>query len=219
MEINISIYKYKMNRAMNTICNDPYIYTIDNFLTEKECKFMIDVSKGNLKLAGVSKMEGEKSLEVGKYKGRTNSSYWMPHNAHPETLNIARKVAKRIGCNYRHFENFQVIHYNENEEYKYHFDAYDKNEKEKYEKFCGQRGNRIRTVLIYLNDVEEGGGTGFDSLTEYNEPVIVEPKMGKMVVFTNVNDDGSLNKKSRHAGLPVIKGEKWAFNLWLRERE
>ena len=41
---------------------------------------------------------------------------------------------------------------------------------------------------------------------------------GPSVVFTNVNDDGSLNRKSRHAGLPVIKGEKWAFNLWLRER-
>ena len=36
--------------------------------------------------------------------------------------------------------------------------------------------------------------------------------------INNVNDDGSLNRKSRHAGLPVIKGEKWAFNLWLRER-
>jgi len=207
-----------MNRAMNTICNDPYIYTIDNFLTEKECKFMINVSKGNLKLAGVSRMEDEKGFEVGKYKGRTNSSYWIPHNSYPETMNIAKKVAKRIGCNHKHFENFQVIHYNENEEYKYHYDAYDIDEKEKYEKFCGERGNRIRTVLIYLNNVEEGGGTGFDSLTEYEGEVIVEPKMGKMVVFTNVNDDGSLNRKSRHAGLPVIKGEKWAFNLWLRER-
>ena len=138
---------------MNTICNDPYIYTIDNFLTEKECKFMIKVSKDNLKLAGVSKMEGEKNFEPGKYKGRTNSSYWMPRDAYPETLDIAKKVAKRIGCNYKHFENFQVIHYNENEEYKYHFDAYDINEKEKYEKFCGKRGNRIRTVLVYLNDV------------------------------------------------------------------
>ena len=45
----------KMNHVMNTICNDPYIYTIDNFLTEKECKFIIDISKDNLKLAGVSK--------------------------------------------------------------------------------------------------------------------------------------------------------------------
>ena len=208
-----------VNTTMNTICNDPYIYTIDNFLTEKQCKFMIKVSKDNLKLAGVSKMEGEKNLEPGKYKGRTNSSYWMPRDAYPETLDIAKKVAKRIGCNYKHFENFQVIHYNENEEYKYHFDAYDINEKEKYEKFCGKRGNRIRTVLVYLNDVEEGGGTGFDSLTEYDGEVVVEPKMGKMVVFTNVNDDDSLNKNSRHAGLPVIQGEKWAFNLWLRERE
>ena len=208
-----------MNRVMNTICNDPYIYTIDNFLTEKECKFIIDVSKDNLTLAGVSVMKGEKGLEAGKYKGRTNSSYWMPHNAYPETLKIAKKIAKKIGCNYRCFENFQVIHYNENEEYKYHFDAYDMNNTEKYKKFCGERGNRLRTVLVYLNDVEEGGGTGFDTLNEYEGEIIVEPKMGKMVVFTNVNDDGSLNRKSRHAGLPVIKGEKWAFNLWLRERE
>ena len=204
---------------MNTLCNDPYIYTIDNFLSEKECKFIIKVSKDNLKLAGVSKMDNEINLEPGKYKGRTNSSYWMAHDAYPETLKIAKKIAKHIGCNYKHFESFQVIHYDENEEYKYHYDAYDMNETEKYKKFTKERGNRLRTVLVYLNDVEEGGGTGFDNLSEYNGTVIVEPKMGKMVVFNNVNDDGSLNRKSRHAGLPVIKGEKWAFNLWLRERE
>tara|TARA_B100000123_G_scaffold271629_1_gene251974 strand:+ start:221 stop:835 length:615 start_codon:yes stop_codon:yes gene_type:complete len=204
---------------MNTICNDPYIYTIEDFLTPKECKFIINVSKDNLKLAGVSTKERQTESERKLYKGRTNKSYWMPLDKYPETLNIAKKIAERIGCNYRFFESFQVIHYDENEEYKYHYDAYNKEETEKYEKYCGERGNRIRTVLVYLNDVIEGGGTGFDSLSEYDEPVIVEPKMGKMVVFTNVNDDGSLNKKSRHAGLPVIKGEKWAFNLWLRERE
>ena len=152
-------------------------------------------------------MSGEKELEPGKYKGRTNWSYWMPHDLYPETLKIAKRIAKRIGCNYKHFENFQVIHYNENEEYKYHYDAYDMNETEKYKKFCGERGNRLRTVLVYLNDVEEGGGTGFGFTNEYNGTVIVEPKMGKMVVFNNVNDDGSLNRKSRHAGLPVIKGK------------
>ena len=40
-----------------------------------------------------------------------------------------------------------------------------------------------------------------------------------MIVFYNLNDDKTLNKGTRHAGLPIIKGEKWAFNLWLRERE
>tara|TARA_A200000113_G_scaffold150216_1_gene135308 strand:- start:2597 stop:3211 length:615 start_codon:yes stop_codon:yes gene_type:complete len=204
---------------MNTLCNDPYIYTIDNFLSEKECKFIIKVSRDNMRLAGVSTFNDENKFKTGEYKGRTNSSYWIPHDAYSETLKITKRIAEKIGCNYRHFESFQVIHYNENEEYKYHYDAYDMNETEKYKKYCNERGNRLRTVLVYLNDVEEGGGTGFDSLNEYEGEIIVEPKMGKMVVFTNVNDDGSLNRKSRHAGLPVIKGEKWAFNLWLRERE
>ena len=56
-----------MNNKMNTICNDPYIYTIDNFLTEKECKFIIKVSKDNLKLAGVSKMDNEKGVHGLNY--------------------------------------------------------------------------------------------------------------------------------------------------------
>jgi prolyl 4-hydroxylase len=114
---------------------------------------------------------------------------------------------------------YQVINYFESEEYKYHYDAYDNEETDKYEKLTKERVNRLRTVLVYLNDVEEGGETGFDSLDEYNGTIKVSPKKGRMVVFNNVNDDGSLNKKSRHAGLPIIKGEKWAFNLWLRERE
>ena len=79
--------------------------------------------------------------------------------------------------------------------------------------------DRVCAFMLYLNDVEEGGGTGFDNLSEYGEPIQVQAKKGRMVVFTNVNDDGTLNLKSRHAGLPVIKGEKWAFNLWLRESE
>jgi len=204
---------------MNTLSNDPYLYTIDNFLTNKECNFIIRVSKDNMTDAGVSRMKDDE-FKTGDYKGRTNSSYWMAIDKYPETLTIAKKIADRINCNYRHFEAYQIIHYNETEEYKYHYDAYDINDKEKYEKFCGGykgRGNRLRTVLVYLNDVEEGGGTGFDKVRDHEIQVL--PKKGRMVVFTNVNDDGSLNIKSRHAGLPIIKGEKWAFNLWLRERE
>jgi hypothetical protein len=79
---------------MNTLCNDPYLYTIDNFLTDKECNFIINASKDNLKLAGVSTMNLDKDLKGDKYKGRTNSSYWMKHDAYPETLKIAKKIAK-----------------------------------------------------------------------------------------------------------------------------
>ena len=204
---------------MNTISNDPYIYYIDNLLTDDECDFIIHKSKDKLKKARVSYLEKDKhKFESNKYTGRTNSSYWLRKDLYPESHNICKKIAKLLNCDWNHFEDFQVIHYGENEKYDYHYDAYNKNNPEKYEKFCKDRGNRKLTVLIYLNDVEKGGGTGFDKLPNYDDTIIIQPKKGRVVIFYNINDDGSLNLGTRHAGLPVIKGEKWACNLWLREK-
>ena len=199
------------------LCQDPYIFVIDDFLTDEECEFIKDVSKDNLKSAGVSFFKEDEKYR-STYNGRTNSSYWINKERYPLMKKISQRIGDLMNCDYRYFEEFQVIHYNESEEYKYHYDAYNPEFKEKYKKFCSERGNRIGTVLVYLNDVEEGGETAFDSIDKSKEPLLVEAKKGRLVLFKNLNPDGSLNMKSRHAGLPVKKGEKWAFNLWLRER-
>ena len=73
---------------------------------------------------------------------------------------------------------------------------------QKYNEYCKERGNRLATVLCYLNHVKKGGGTGFDKLQGRSEPLIIQPVKGRMVVFQNVHDDGSLHEESRHAGLP-----------------
>jgi prolyl 4-hydroxylase len=200
---------------MEVINKDPFIACHDNFITDEECKFIIDVSKPHMKRAGVS----DKKLDISKYKGRTNESHWIPLDRYELITNLAKRIATTIGLpSYTLFESVQVIHYTEGQEYKYHYDAYDKTNTEKYELYCGERGNRYMTVLSYINDVEQGGGTGFDSIEGRSDPLIVEPKKGRMVVFQNVHLDGSLHKQSRHAGLPVDSGEKWAFNLWVREK-
>jgi hypothetical protein len=60
---------------MNTLCNDPYLYTIDNFLTDKECNFIINASKDNLKLAGVSTMNLDKiSREINIKEEQTQAT-------------------------------------------------------------------------------------------------------------------------------------------------
>ena len=59
----------------------------------------------------------------------------------------------------------------------------------------------------------KGGETGFNRLG-----VNVQPKQGTVVIWYNVEPD--TNKReilSQHAGLPVLEGEKYAFNLWFRE--
>ena len=77
---------------MNTLSNDPYLYFIDNFLTSEECNFIINISKNNMKLAGVVYEDNEKhKFKIGEYKGRTNSSYWLSHDKYPELLLVEEK--------------------------------------------------------------------------------------------------------------------------------
>ena len=74
-------------------------------------------------------------------------------------------------------------------------------------------GQRLLTALVYLNTPEEGGSTAFPRMkTE------VKAENGKLLVFENVYKN-TVNKHhlSEHAGMPVIKGEKYIFNLWFRE--
>ena len=196
------------------ISDIPGIYYIDNFVKDKEIDYIINESKDKLKKANVSFLEKDKD-KYKNYTGRTNSSHWLDKNSNPISLNLCKRIAKEIDCDWENFENYQVIYYGPNEEYKYHFDAYDKQNKEKYQKYCGDKGNRLKTVLVYLNNVEEGGGTGFKNINGGTE---VKPIKGRMVVFENVNKKNIIYKRSLHAGLPIIKGEKWAFNLWLREK-
>ena len=97
-----------------------------------------------------------------------------------------------------------------------HFDSFD------YETDDGKTnwepgGQRMITVIAYLNDVEEGGETGFPELG-----IDIPPKKGDAVVFHNTLpiDAGAhpkIHPRSLHGGMPVLKGEKWMVNLWFRE--
>jgi prolyl 4-hydroxylase len=69
--------------------------------------------------------------------------------------------------------------------------------------------------LVYLNQVDAGGETYFPRLN-----IKQAPEFGSMLVFSNVKDGKRLpDPLSLHGAAPVKKGEKWAFNLWFRERK
>jgi hypothetical protein len=73
----------------------------------------------------------------------------------------------------------------------------------------------IYKALGYLNDVEEGGATEFRDLN-----ISVKPKKGSLLVWKNVLPGTTkVHPDSLHAGRPVTKGEKFAFNLWFRENK
>ena len=43
----------------------------------------------------------------------------------------------------------------------------------------------------------------------------VKPKKAEAILFYSQHPDGSTDKMSIHGGCPVIKGTKWAANLWV----
>ncbi|HXV73968.1 MAG TPA: 2OG-Fe(II) oxygenase, partial [Sphingomonadales bacterium] len=76
-----------------------------------------------------------------------------------------------------------------------------------------QAGQRVKSLFCYLNEDYEGGETAFPETG-----LKIKGKRGDAVVIENVNSIGLPEEKSRHAGLPVIKGEKWLASIWFRDK-
>ncbi|MOA36101.1 hypothetical protein D3C78_1576050 [compost metagenome] len=67
------------------------------------------------------------------------------------------------------------------------------------------------TLVIYLNEPEQGGATVFPEV-----PLQVVPQRGHAVFFSY--DRPHPTTRTLHGGAPVIRGEKWIATKWLRQR-
>ena len=187
---------------------EPFVATLENCLTHEECEHMIRISKPAMKKSLVSfdKTGVESS-------GRTSMNAWIQHDYDEITKRIGEKIAKIVDMPLENAEAFQVIYYNTSAEYRNHYDSWEHDGSEKTLRCMKYGGARLKTALVYLNDVEKGGST---RMTQLNIDVL--PNMGKLLIFENTHIGTNVrHPQSEHAGMPVIKGEKYAFNLWFKE--
>lgn len=187
---------------------EPFVATLDNCLSREECDHMINISKPVMKKSLVS--SGKIGVES---MGRTSHNAWIQHDHDEITKRIGEKIAKIVGMPLENAEAFQLIYYNTLAEYRNHYDSWEHDGSEKTLRCMKYGGARLKTALVYLNDVEEGGST---RMTRLN--IDVFPKMGKLLLFENTYPGTNIkHPMSEHAGMSVIKGEKYAFNLWFKE--
>ena len=71
----------------------------------------------------------------------------------------------------------------------------------------------MATVLIYLSDVEAGGATVWPYLK-----LSTSPKKGDAVFWNNVDNTGEGDIMTLHGGCPVLAGDKWIANKYIRMR-
>ena len=126
---------------------------------------------------------------------------------------FVERVSDLVGIPSSHAEQVQVVHYTKDQQYRKHWDAFDR-ATERGQKLMRQAGNRVLTALVYLQAPQLGGQTEMVNLG-----LRIEPSVGRLLIFHNCYvGSETRHTDSNHAALPVEAGEKWAMNLWFRER-
>ena len=113
---------------------------------------------------------------------------------------LNHRLAAISGTSTAQGEPLAVLRYTPGQQYRPHLDS-----------IAGAANQRVKTVLVYLNQGFAGGETRFlaNGLT-------VSARAGDAIVFRNVLPDGQPDRRSEHAGLPVTQGSKWLATRWIR---
>ena len=127
----------------------------------------------------------------------------------PPCPSLLSKVHALTGKPLKDMEVPQVARYESGQFYRPHYDSNDPHSSGRHNEPGGQR---ICTVLIYLNDVSSGGGTRFNVLG-----LQLAPRKGAAVIFFPCFADGSLDTNALHEALPA-DDRKYVCQVWIRER-
>ena len=123
---------------------------------------------------------------------------------------LQRRMAKAVDIPLKNAEQLILLRYTPGQEYKPHRDYLPPS---RYKSLSeGGPGQRLCTVITYLNEPAIGGETTFPLLKK-----LIKPKFGLVICFDNINKSDELNESSLHAGLPVQQGVKWICTLWIHQ--
>jgi prolyl 4-hydroxylase len=187
----------------------PLVVVLGNVFSPEECAELIEQARPRL----------EPSTIVNPYSGRdevaaqrTSWGMFFRLQENPLVARLDRRIAELMQLPLENGEGFQVLHYPAGAEATAHFDflapSNDANRAS-----LTRSGQRVSTLITYLNEVESGGATTFPKAG-----LTVLPVRGNAVYFEYCNQAGQLDQQSLHAGARVHGGEKWVATKWMRQR-
>jgi len=189
----------------------PRIVLLHNFLTNKECDHLQKQAKPHLARSEVldEQSGGGRINEVRTSQGM----FFEGRGVDPIISQIEERISHLTMMPVEHGESIQVLQYQPGAEFRPHHDYFDA------DTVGGQMalengGQRMATVIMYLNNTEAGGETIFPEAD-----LKVQPKKGNAVLFYNCRPDGTEDPLTLHGGAPVIKGTKWIATKWVHLNE
>jgi prolyl 4-hydroxylase len=173
------------------------------------CDYLMAASmQWMLKAMTIDPADGSHMIDPARNSWGMNFHFAFPDLcvAHAE-----RRIAARAGHALDHAEPLAVLRYEVGQEYRQHYD-FRPSSAQVSNPYYAQAGQRVATLITYLNVPAAGGATDFP-----RRGLVVVPEIGTGVLFNNTLPDGARDDDSLHAGLPVLRGEKWVATLWFCE--
>jgi len=192
------------------ISTDPRVAVSTSFLAPLACQWVIERARGRDSRALVFEPA---SGDFRTEPGRTNSAFSFAfEDMDVVTAAIRARIAAALSVPAGALEPAQVLHYAPGEQFDRHFDFLDPAEPG-FAAEIERGGQRIATLLVYLNHGFEGGETDFPRLS-----IRYKGAAGDALMFSNVDAAGAPDRRTLHAGLPPTTGEKWLLSQWIRDR-
>ncbi len=188
----------------------PHIVVLDNVLSDAECELLKSLASTSMKRALVT--ADTLGVQGVVDHRRTSELTCVPRFLHPQLTIIEERLSELTGIPSSHGESFQVMRYGVGAEYQPHMDTFDLSIPGQAQ-HVQRSGQRVATMVIYLNDPEEGGETVFPRCT-----INVSPGKGRAVHFAYTDENGNPDPLSFHGGSPVVRGEKWIATMWFRQK-
>jgi len=187
---------------------EPLVRAHSQFADPSVCRWLIDRARGRLARAQVYDAV---SRQTTTHEARTNTSaVFNLLDTDLVFVLVQMRMAACVPLPFRHFEAATVLHYEVGEQISEHFDFVDPNVPN-YAQQLRERGQRMITFLLYLNDDYEGGETEFPRLS-----VRHRGRRGDAVFFVNAFPDASPDVRTLHAGRPPTRGEKWVMSQFIK---
>ena len=193
--------------AKEIISESPWICIVEDVINQEESFLVQYTGAPHLRPSITAAPDGQRvQIEL-------RTSFDMMLEEMLEDINILliqRRMAEVVDTTPAYSEFLQLLRYQNGQEYRPHRDYLPPSLITPLEE--GGAGQRESTVIVYLNNVENGGETEFIELDKK-----IAPKMGRVLAFKNLHHDGSPDTRTLHAGLPVKSGTKWIATMWIHQ--
>ncbi|RZU03103.1 2OG-Fe(II) oxygenase [Rivibacter subsaxonicus] len=200
-----SIWAHDREVRVVMAMHDPRVVVFANLLGENECEEIIQLARQRLERSHTVDMStGDSEVNAA----RTSEGMFFVRAEHPVCARLEARLAALLNWPVENGEGLQVLRYRPGAEYKPHYDYFDPAQPGT-PTILKRGGQRLATIVMYLNTPLKGGGTTFPDVQ-----LEVAPQRGHAVFFSY--DRPLPATRTLHGGAPVLEGEKWVATKWLR---